>query len=106
MISEGGQCKDARFEERFGNAGLEHRSLLYVHYHQLFVSAKVKELFSISPPLRLGTAARRYPPLTTGGRKSLDVNFRSSRLIRGIGKPFSIRRELSLLFVEDCLQEG
>src|SRR5262249_49757661 len=90
---------------RARNASFERSSQFRVRGHQFFIRRKVKELFSISSPLGFGATVRRYAKFGTGGWETLDVDFRSSRLIRGVRNPFAVRRELSLLLVKGCLQE-
>src|SRR6266699_234048 len=99
------QTRYARAEERLGNTRLESGSQLYVHRHKLPISGNVEKLTAIAPPLGLTAAAGRDSPLASGGRKSLGVDLRRSRLVRSVNYPFPVRRELRLLFVELRLQK-
>src|SRR5215813_3788941 len=105
VISEACKNQNTRLEEWFGNTCFECGSQPHIHCHEFSIGGKVEKLLSISSPFWLGTTIGRYPPLATRGRECLNIDLRTPRFIRSIGNPFSVRRELGLLFVEGCLQE-
>src|SRR5262249_20566373 len=77
------------------------------------IRPKVVQFLSVRPPCRTETACRGYLPLpaavsfarSAGWCKRSDVDFISSRLVRFVGDPASVRGKLTAALIEVCLQE-
>src|SRR6266498_3710103 len=95
----------AGMEERSGSTRLERGIGLYVHTHEPSVFGEVEELLSVPPPLRLSAPAGRDLPLASRRGKGADIDLEEAGLVRRVGQPLAIRRELTLSFGELRLHE-
>ena len=68
--------------------------------------ATVEQSSTVAPPAWLHAARRGHLPLSGHLWKCLDVDFVSSRFIRRIREPPTVRRQLSLNFIKGAVQDG
>src|SRR5437867_3709411 len=85
-----------RREEGGRNRGLERFAGSNGDAHQVLFRAEVEELFSIASPPRLAPAVRRDLPASPLLRELRDVDLEAARLVRRIGDPVAVRRDLAL----------
>src|SRR5207248_8542056 len=85
----------------------DRKSMAGVHgdAHDL-VAFEIEELPSVSGPLRPGAPLRRDLPLAAGPGKRTEVDLAPARLVRLVGDPTTVPRELSEPFPERGAHEG
>src|SRR5262249_40226614 len=67
--------------------------------------SEVEDFFPVPPPAGLCTAVGGDPPLGGGDGEGLDVDLRTSRLIRYVRDPPAVRRERAERLAERSLEE-
>src|SRR4030095_5377310 len=67
-----------RNEQRFRCTHLDGRSRFDFEGHQCLIRSHIKQLLTVSVPMRLPTASIRHKPLAAGLRKGLDINLKAS----------------------------
>src|SRR5262245_24061475 len=68
--------------------------------HDFLVGSTVEKILTFGGPRRILTASRRNLPRAAWSAKREDVDFFSSRFVRVVGEPFSVRRESRVLLSE------
>src|SRR5690348_12470376 len=95
-------------EERNGCARFDRRATrtsLNRNGHETAIAAKIEQLAAVRSPTRLNTTVDRYPGFRSRTGERLDVDLVVARLVRLVGDPSSIDRELALFFSGIRLRE-
>jgi len=97
---------DARLEKALGDAGRQGNSSRDRHGHHGSIESQVEEFPAVFTPARLRAAIGREAQLLAWRLEGLDVHLPPSRLIRHVGKPASLRRNLRLIELERACRES
>src|SRR5947199_2527550 len=87
-------------EEWSRSLGVEARASADGDRHQFPVGRQVEQLSSVAAPSRLGAALGRDLPFASQRWERLDVDLRSTRLVRYVCDPLDVWRKLALTLVE------
>src|SRR5262249_49115058 len=97
---------DAQVEQRFGDGWLKARTVRdHIHRHQLLVRRDVEQLLPVAPPPGLRPAVRGDRPLPAPVGKAPHIDLPPPRLVRAVGDPFPVWRELTMQLRETRPQE-
>src|SRR4030095_16300416 len=103
MVPELTKSKNTYGEERLGGFCLKGCAKLYLNRHEFPICCNIEKLMAVTPPLWLCSTHRGNSYRTTRCRECLNINLRPSGYVGAVGHPFSVWRELRLLFIKITL---